>query len=290
VKVIIKKLEQYRSLIKFNVDIVVALTAVFGYLIAEHSYGLSLVDVIVLFFSGFFVTATAHIINQLIEVKNDAVMLRTRLRPLVTGSISKKEAVILAVIFSITGLGLLYYFIGYLPAFISFVSLVMYAFIYTPLKQINRIAIWIGAIPGALPVLIGYVAATGKVDLFAILLFGFQVVWQLPHFWSIAWIWHEEYLKGGYDLMPYKGGKTKLNAFITFLSSFGVLPFVIAFYYLGYINFIFLILLLIASFYLSVKAYVLSKEKSNEAAKKLMLASIIYLPLTQVFLIIQNLN
>ena len=281
------KLIQYYHLTKFKVDIIVALTAIFGYVIgARH---IDWVQVVLIFAGGLLVTATAHIINQLIETEYDAKMQRTAHRPLVTGAVGYREAVVLAVFLSFSGL-LLLYLAQPNAAFISFVSLVMYAFIYTPLKQIHRIAIWIGAIPGALPVLIGYVAATGKIDLLAILLFGFQVVWQLPHFWAIAWLWHDEYQKGGYDLLPVKGGKTPLNAFLTFASAFLLLPFLFAFYHFQYIQKEFFVLMLILTLLFIMSCYRLFKFRDEKIAKELMLASIIYLPVIQILLIIQYTN
>ncbi len=281
------KVLQYSYLTKFRVDLIVALTAVFGYTLGTNH--IDWFEIFAVFTGGLLVTATAHIINQMIEKQYDAKMLRTAHRPLVTGVVSFKEAVLLAVIFSISGLLLLYY-VQPAAAFISFVSLVMYAFIYTPLKQIHRIAIWIGAIPGALPVLIGYVAATGKIDLLAILLFGFQVVWQLPHFWSIAWMWHDEYRKGGYDLLPVQGGKSITNAFLTFMSVFLILPFLYGFYHYNYINAGIFMLMLVFTIFFSWSAYRLFKFRTDKIAKELLLASIIYLPIIQILLIIQHTN
>ncbi len=278
---------QYSYLTKFRVDIIVALTAVFGYIIGVEQ--INWLDVSAVFTGGLLVTATAHIINQIIEKQYDAKMLRTAHRPLVTGVVSFKEAVLLALVFSIAGLFLLYN-IQPEAAFISFVSLVMYAFIYTPLKRIHRIAIWIGAIPGALPVLIGYVAAAGRIDLLAIYLFGFQVVWQLPHFWSIAWLWHDEYRKGGYDLLPVKGGKSTVNALLTFLSVFLIVPFLYGFYHYRFVNNGIFILMLVFTLFFSWPAYRLFRLRKEKSAKNLLLASIIYLPLIQLLLIIQHTN
>ena len=278
---------QYYHLTKFKVDIIVALTAVFGYVIGARQIGW--VQVILIFSGGLLVTATAHIINQLIETEYDAKMQRTVHRPLVTGAIGYKEAVALAVLLSLSGLLLLYWAQPY-AAFISFISLVMYAFIYTPLKQIHRIAIWIGAIPGALPVLIGYVTATGKIDLFAILLFGFQVLWQLPHFWAIAWLWHDEYQKGGYDLLPVKGGKTPLNAFLIFASAVLLFPVLYTFYHFQFVGKEIFMLMMVVTLFFVISGYRLFKFRNEKIAKELMLASIIYLPVIQILLIIQYTN
>ena len=99
------------------------------------------------------------------------------------------------------------------------ISLLIYSFLYTPMKRIGSVAVAAGAIPGALPPAIGYVAYTGGFDKMAYLLFMIQFVWQFPHFWSVAWLYFDDYSKGGYHLMPSKSGKSSRNAFFTFLSS-----------------------------------------------------------------------
>jgi protoheme IX farnesyltransferase len=278
------KIKQYTQLTKFKVDIIVAITAVFGYIIGSRG----MIDWLVLaavFTGGFLVTATAHIINQLIETRFDRLMLRTAQRPLVTQKIRRREAIFSSVLMSVSGLLLLYIFVSPYAAFISLVSLIMYAFIYTPMKQLNRLAIWIGAIPGALPVLIGYVGATGQIDLLAILLFVFQVFWQLPHFWSIAWSWHDEYNKAGYDLLPVSGGKTTYNAAWTALSVLPLLPLSYLFYEYHYVSTFGLTLLLLLSLFFMFRAYRFYRLQTQDAAKKMTLASIIYLPIIQLILL-----
>ncbi len=282
------KLFEYKKLTKFRVDIIVALTSVFGYLLG-HGELHQIKILIFLFFGGFLVTATAHIINQIIEKDLDYKMSRTNQRPLVTGSISTIEAVIAIIIFSALGLFLLF-LVSPMISFISFVSLIMYAFIYTPLKQISRLSIYIGAIPGALPILIGYVAATGQIDAIAIALFVFQVAWQLPHFWSIAWIWNDEYSRAGYDLMPVKGGRTETNAFFTFLSTLLLFPILYYLFHIHYVSIYAFIIILVLSLLFSIIAYRFYKRRNLKMGKKLLLASIIYLPIIQLILIINQFN
>jgi protoheme IX farnesyltransferase len=284
------KFTHYKHLTKFFVDIIVALTAIFGYVIGRGENTLDLKSMTALFLGGFLVTATAHIINQLIEKDLDAQMKRTQHRPLVTGTISKQEAVISGLLMSITGLLLLYFWVNPFAAFISFVSLIMYAFIYTPLKQIHRIAIWIGAIPGALPILIGYTGATGHIDTLAILLFTFQVLWQLPHFWAIAWLWNDEYQKAGYDLMPMSGGKTKRNAFLTFLSVWLLYPVLFLFWQQNLISLQILTMLVILTILFMVQAFFLYQKRNEQMAFRLMKASVIYLPIVQFILIYNFIN
>ncbi len=284
-----KTLRAYKSLIKFRVDLMVALTALFGYLIGSKSFMID-TKAAIIFAGGFLVTATAHIINQIIERKYDAQMSRTKSRPLATGQMRILEAIAWGVVLSGLGLWLLYEFVGYKVFLISFVSLVTYAFIYTPLKRINRIAVYIGAIPGALPIVIGYVGATGKVDMFAMLLFLLQVIWQLPHFWSIAWIWHDEYRKAGYDLLPVSGGKNHLNAFITFFSVVLIFPIFLFLYYLGFLNMYSFTTTLLFTFIFLYAAFRFYQNQNRTFAKKLMWYSIIYLPVVQLIIILQTIN
>jgi len=282
------KIFEYKKLTKFKVDLIVALTSVFGFLLG-HGNVLNIKTILALFLGGFLVTATAHIINQLIEKNLDRQMARTKDRPLVTGTIKTKEAIIALFVFSFLGLTLLYS-VSTFAAFISFVSLIMYAFLYTPLKQISRISIYIGAIPGALPILIGYVTASGKIDIIAISLFIFQVLWQLPHFWSIAWIWNDEYTKAGYDLMPVSGGRSKQNAILTFLSTFLLYPVIYFFLHINYISIEIFILMIFLTFLFTIVSFIFYKKRNILVAKRLMLTSIIYLPLIQLILLINQIN
>ena len=282
---IIQKLSDYQKLTKFRVDIVVALTAVFGYLFSGIDIDFKII--FFLFIGGLLVTATAHIINQVIEKDLDRKMNRTSNRPLVNGKISQTELIISVIVFSFTGLFILY-LVHPFSAYVSFVSLIMYSLLYTPLKQIHRISIYVGAIPGALPILIGYVAATGSIDKTAILLFIFQVLWQLPHFWSIAWLWHDDYTNAGYDLLPVKGGKTNRNALLTFLSSLLLFP-VIYFLLVNHTinNNVFVTLLLLTSIFVFT-GFLFYKKQNNISAKRLMLSSIIYLPIVQLIIILNQ--
>ena len=282
---IIQKLSDYQRLTKFKVDIVVALTAVFGYLFSGKTIDIKTITF--LFIGGLLVTATAHIINQIIEKDLDRKMNRTSNRPLVNGKISQTELIISVIVFSFTGIFLLY-LVHPFSAYISFVSLIMYSLLYTPLKQIHRISIYVGAIPGALPILIGYVAATGSIDKTAILLFVFQVLWQLPHFWSIAWLWHDDYTNAGYDLLPVKGGKSNRNALLTFLSSLLLFP-VIYFLLVNHTinNNVFVTLLLLTSIFVFT-GFLFYKKQNNISAKRLMLSSIIYLPIVQLIIILNQ--
>ncbi len=255
-------LQQFKSLIKFRTDIVVALTSVFGYIIGSKG-DINVLSLFSIFVGGFFITATANILNQIIERDYDKLMSRTAQRPLITKSISLKTAIVSGILMSSLGFMLLFFFLNSISAIISIVSLIMYAFIYTPMKRISRLSTIMGAIPGALPILIGYVGATGAIDKLALLLFAFQVFWQFPHFWSIAWIWNNDYNKAGYDLLPWKGGKTKFNAQITFISTFFLFPLIHLFYSYNFIGISVYIILLVLSVLFSTVAYMFFKNRDS---------------------------
>jgi len=133
-------------------------------------------------------------------------------------------------------------------------------------------------VPGALPIVIGYIAATGGVDLFAVLLFVLQVVWQLPHSWSITWLWYEDYSRGGYDLMPLPGGKTRANALLTFLSVWLMFPVIYTMYHFQYIGHWTMMFLFLLTFVFVYTARVFSKEQMRASARRLLLYSVFYLP------------
>jgi protoheme IX farnesyltransferase len=231
---------------------------------------------------GFLVSGSAVTINQILEVELDKKMDRTKNRPLPTGRISIQEATIYSIITGLAGLGLLLVFTNVLTTILSLISLILYSFVYTPLKRVGPIAVFVGAIPGALPPLLGWVAATNGFSIEAWIIFGIQFIWQFPHFWAIAWVADEDYKKAGFKLLP-SGGKKDLNTAIQimiytlFLIPLGLLPtmFGITGIYSALVATICGVLFLSQTFYLM-------KECSKEAALKIMFGSFLYLPIVQV--------
>ena len=263
-----QKIKDFGKLVKFRVNIIVVLSSIFGYFIASGSESIIFTELLGLALGGFFTTGAAHAINQLFETKYDGIMSRTVDRPLPTGRMTKWEV------------------ISYATIIIGMSSLLIYSFIYTPLKRITPLAVVVGAIPGALPPTIGYIAVTGEFNNLALLLFLFQFVWQFPHFWSIAWIWNDEYNKAGYDLLPFKNGRTYKNALFTFLSSMILIPTLFLFYSFGHINIYILVVSIFATFWFIYRAYVFYKKPDISMAKRLMLGSVIYLPIIQLIFLI----
>jgi len=191
----------------------------------------ALLSVLLLFVAGMLITGSANSINQVLEKDTDAMMKRTAKRPVASGRMSVNEAYIFSFIAGVLGVAIMWYFFNFQSAMVGLFSLFLYGFIYTPLKKINSIAVLVGAIPGALPCLIGWVAATDSFSVGGWVLFGIQFIWQFPHFWAIAWLAHQDYSKAGFKLLPADKGPTKFTAVQSIMYSVvmvpvGILPYV----------------------------------------------------------------
>lgn len=269
-------------LLKPRLSFLVAFSSAFGYVLGFSGAGINYTVLAFLSLGGFLVSGSAVTINQILEVDYDKKMDRTKNRPLPTGRISRQEAILYAIIVGIAGLGLLLIYTNVLTVILSLISLILYSFVYTPLKRVGPIAVFVGAIPGALPPLLGWVAATNGFSIEAWIIFGIQFIWQFPHFWAIAWVADEDYKKAGFKLLP-SGGKKDLNTAIQimiytlFLIPLGLLPtmFGITGIYSALVATICGVLFLSQTFYLM-------KECSKEAALKIMFGSFLYLPIVQV--------
>lgn len=183
----------------------VVMTSLMGYAIASGG-GFQWLAALILGLGGFLVTASANAINQVLEKEFDALMERTRQRPLAAGRMRSSEAVLFAGIACLLGVSALAFF-NPLTALLGMISLIMYAFVYTPLKRYSTLSVAVGGIPGALPVLIGYTAYSGEISVLALVLFSIQFLWQFPHFWSIGYLAFDDYHKAGYKLLPERNGK-----------------------------------------------------------------------------------
>lgn len=228
------KVKDYFQLIKFTLSFMVVFSTVVSFLIAPHEIFYSrpvIISVLLLFVAGLCITGSANTINQVLEKDTDALMKRTASRPIASGRMSVSEGYAFALITGVIGVGIMWYFFNAASALTGLASLLIYGFVYTPLKKVNSIAVLVGAIPGALPCLIGWVAATNDFSIGGWILFGIQFLWQFPHFWAIAWLAHEDYTKAGFKLLPGDKGPTKFTAVQTIMYSammipVGVLPYV----------------------------------------------------------------
>lgn len=211
----------------------VVFSTVISYLLAPN-ISFDLIQVLLLFVGGLLVTGSANTINQILEKDTDAMMNRTSNRPVASGRMSAQEAWIFAAVSGGVGLLIMYTF-SMEAMWLSLISLVLYGFVYTPLKKINSIAVLVGAIPGALPCLIGWVASFGEGNannwIGGWILFAIQFLWQFPHFWAIAWVAHKDYSAAGFKLLPSDKGPTKFTAIQTIMYSalmipVGLLPYI----------------------------------------------------------------
>lgn len=278
--------KSYLELIKFRLTSTVVATSSFGYLIALKSIGgddwLSLFNWWLfagVFIGGMFIVFAANGMNQIIEKENDAKMSRTSNRPIVENRIDVKSARIFCWITGIIGLFVLMASgASFLAVLLGGLSLVVYVFVYTPMKQVSPLAVLVGAIPGALPPWIGYAAVVPRVDELGFILFLVQFFWQFPHFWAIAWILHEDYQKAGYWLLPTKGGRDKRSAYqvliyTVILNLVSMMPLMYVIADIKAIS----VIIPVGLFFL-FKAYRLFQTLEVSEAKKLLYASFLYTP------------
>jgi len=278
--VLANKVKDYFQLIKFTLSFMVVFSTVVSFLIAPYHliYTRStLLSVLLLFVAGMLITGSANSINQVLEKHTDAIMKRTAKRPVASGRMSETEAYVFAFITGVIGVGMMWYFFNLQSALVGLFSLFLYGFIYTPLKKINSVAVLVGAIPGALPCLIGWVAATDEFSIGGWILFGIQFIWQFPHFWAIAWLAHQDYTKAGFKLLPADKGPTRFTAVQSIMYSVmmvpvGILPY--AFEISGFISLWIVLFCNLWMVYVSVMLYV---RMDAYSARKVMFSSYFYL-------------
>ncbi len=274
------------QLTKFRLSFLVSFSAIFGFVLASDSF--RILDLLILGLTGYLVTASSVINNQILEKDLDKKMDRTKKRPLPTNKISKKNSLIISLIFMFFGLFLMLFFFNMIACLLSLVSLLLYTFVYTPLKRVGPIAVFVGAIPGALPPLIGWVAFSGEITIEAIIIFSIQFIWQFPHFWAIAWIYHDDYKKVGFKLLPSKGEKnfnTALNimTYTLFLIPLGLLPTIF-----GITGIVSGAIAVLCAILFLAQTFKLFKDYSRSSALKIMFGSFIYLPIVQISFILDK--
>lgn len=279
------KLADYSQLVKLRLSGTVVFSSVITYAIAAFGH-VDMLQMALLFLGGFLVTGSANALNEVFEKDLDKMMKRTENRPVATGRMTSTEAILAAGIMGVAGILILGYFFNYLSAFLGAVSLFSYAFIYTPLKRISPIAVFVGAIPGAMPPLIGWVAATGVITEVGMAITMMQFLWQFPHFWSIAWIGEADYRKAGFKLLPSQGGKDRFTAvqniiYISILIPISLIPVM-----MGVVHWIGGAVIFIAGGFFLLQAFKLFRTCKDADARKLMFVSIVYLPVVLMSLLI----
>jgi heme o synthase len=276
-----EKAKAYYELLKPRLSFLVVFSSGFGYLLANQAV-ISWINFIGFLIGGFLISGSSVTINQIIEKEYDAMMKRTEKRPIPSHRITPNQAFWFSIITGILGLVCLMIFTNLLTTVLSFASLILYAFVYTPLKRVGSIAVFVGAIPGALPPLIGWAAASGMITYEAMIIFGIQFIWQFPHFWAIAWVSDEDYKKAGFKLLPGGGGKdmnTAINIMIytLFLVPLGLLPTLF-----GLTGLTSGIIATCCGVLFLAQTFSLMKDISNKKAKRIMFGSFIYLPIVQI--------
>lgn len=282
------KLNDYAILVKVRLNLTVVFSAIIGYLLAVGSNFL-FIDLFFLGLAGFLVTGSANALNQIIEKDYDRLMKRTQNRPLATNRMSIVEALLIAGVFGITGLLILAVSFNTMAALIGAISLFSYAFVYTPMKRISPFAVFVGAIPGALPPVIGWIAATSLWSYEASILFSIQFLWQFPHFWAIGWLGAEEYEKAGYKLLPNSEGRNKYTAIQILVYIVTLIVVSLAPYAISLISMVSVTTALLLGGMFLYYGYNLYKNCDNKAALKLMFASIVYLPVLQTVMVLDRL-
>ncbi len=277
------------ELTKARLNLSVVYSAMAGYFLGADGYSLQTIFYLAL--GGFLVVGAANGFNQVIERDRDALMKRTMNRPLPTGRLSVLEAMVACTLMGYSGLFLLY-LINPLTVIFGAAALFLYVAVYTPLKAVGPIAVFVGALPGAIPALLGWVAATNDFDIEPGILFALQFLWQFAHFWAIGWIADDEYKKAGYVLLPSRerdtSTATQIVVYTLFTIPISLLPL---FNFTGalHLSWVSAGIILLAGIYFLYKSIVLYKTREIKDARSLMFASIIYLPLVQLIYVIDKL-
>jgi len=273
-----QKLIDYTQLIKLRLSLLVVFSSVMAYLIAGQGF-VNWTGVIILSLGGMLVTGAANTLNQVLERDTDKLMKRTAERPLAAERMTVSEAVMAAGFMSLFGIMFLAMFNAW-TALLGMVSLILYAFVYTPMKKITPFAVIIGAVPGALPMMIGCVAMQGGLTTLAIALFGLQFLWQFPHFWAIAWLAFDDYTNAGFHLLPSKRGVKDRNAGLqSFIYALVLIPVSFVPYFMGLTGIISVIILLISGSLYAYFGWDFYKKCTRASALRLMFSSFFYLPI-----------
>ena len=275
---VMSKLKDYLQLIKPSLSIMVVFSSVISYLLAPKVVEYDLKMILLLFAGGMLVTGSANAMNQVVEKDTDAVMLRTAKRPVASGRMTVHEGWAFAIITGSVGVFLLGNYFNWLSAALAAFSLFLYAFIYTPLKKVNAVAVLVGAVPGALPCLIGWAAGNDKLSAGGWVLFALQFLWQFPHFWAIAWIAHKDYSKAGFRLLPSEKGPTKYTALQTVIYSLLLIPVSAIPYFIGMSGIISLFIAMLANGFMILRCVGLYQRMDVSSARQVMFGSYIYLP------------
>lgn len=283
------KVKDYFQLIKFTLSFMVVFSSVVCYLLAPNIH-FNFISVVILFIAGMLITGSANAINQAVEKDTDAVMKRTAGRPVASGRMSANEAFTFAGITGFIGVIIMWQWFNFSSAMIGLFSLFLYAFIYTPLKKVNSVSVLVGAFPGALPCLIGWVAGTDNFSVGGWILFGIQFLWQFPHFWAIAWVAHKDYAKAGFKLLPSTKGPTKFTAAQTVMYSVLMIPAGMLPYYYNISGVTSMWIVLACNLWMVFVSVLLFIKMDVAAARRVMFSSYFYLMIVLLSLLFDKVH
>lgn len=277
-----------KQLTKVGLSLSVVFSSVAGYLLAVET--INYTTLLLLALGGFFMVGASNAFNQIIEKDTDAIMLRTQNRPLPTGRMSVNFAMAIAILLTVLGISILYS-INPKTALFGAISIFLYTCAYTPLKSVTPLAVFVGAIPGAIPFMLGWVAATDHFGIEAGFLFMIQFFWQFPHFWAIGWLQFEEYKKAGFNMLPMNTkdkGAVKQIIFYTLIMILVSIAPVLKLsgnFYIYPATAVIVALLGIIMLYYAVQ---LHKSEKNTDARKLMLSSVLYITVVQIIYVLDK--
>ena len=283
-------INDFKQLTKLGLSMSVVFSSVAGYLLAVDFDLISYYTLFLLAVGGYLMVGASNAFNQIIEKNTDSLMKRTKNRPLPSGRMSVRAALIIAISFTIFGIAILYS-INPKSALFGAVSIFLYTSVYTPLKPVTPLCVFVGAIPGAIPFMLGWVAATNNFGMEAGFLFLIQFFWQFPHFWAIGWLQDEEYKKAGFNMLPMgkkDNGAVRQIIFYTILMiCVSILPVtrLTGAFYIYPATAILIFLLGSSMLFYGVK---MLKDHSREMARKLMLSSVLYITVVQVVYVIDK--
>jgi protoheme IX farnesyltransferase len=283
-----EKLADFKLLVKFRLSLFVVFSAVLAFVVSTKGQ-FQWFELIVLGFGGFLITGAANILNEVLEKDFDRLMKRTSVRPLPTGRVNVSDAVMLAGFMTLFGVVLLALF-NPLTALLGVVAVIVYAFVYTPLKRHSTLAVPVGALAGALPVLIGSVAYSGYITPIAAILFGIQFMWQFPHFWAIGWLGFSDYKAAGFRFIPEQNNQPDPALGIQSMTyAWMTVPLFLLAYYIDFLSIISVLVCVAASLWYGYFGFRLYKFQDNKRAKELMFSSFFYLPVVLIVFVMDNL-
>lgn len=279
---LLSRIRVYSDLIKLRLSALVTFSAAFGFILGDRGVNFNWIGMLGLALGGFLITGASGAANEIMERDLDKLMKRTQNRPLPLQIISLQEAYWFTILVAILGIGVLWIFTNPLTTSLGIVSMILYVFVYTPLKRVGPIAVFVGAIPGAMPPLLGWTAATGQISYEALIIFGIQFIWQFPHFWAIAWVSDEDYKRAGFKLLPSGGGQDlntaiQIMIYTLFLLPLGLLPS-----YFGLTGLNSGIVATICGVLFLAQTFSLMRDCSRKSALKIMFGSFLYLPIVQI--------